>query len=73
MWLVGWLAFNSILYFEFTLGDKNIDFVILGNNFDIFSYCMNCIVTREATDRTREKIIHLKELIFMDSNLQQVL
>ena len=47
-------------YLNLRSGTK-IDFVIFGYNFDIFSYCMNFIVTKEATDRTREKIVHLKQ------------
>ena len=45
MWLVG-----SQCYFEFTLGDGKIDFVIFRNVSDISSDCMNFIVTKEAID-----------------------
>ena len=49
-YVVGWLAFSVIL--NLRSGTK-IDFVIFGNIFDIFSYCMNFIVTKEAIDRTK--------------------
>ena len=72
-YVVGWLAFNIIL--NLRSGTKNL--VIFGNIFDIyniyiFSYCMNFIVTKEATDQTKQSEM-IKEVNFMNSNPQQVL